>query len=327
MDAHCVRVPRERGEETRRALAEADLVAEDVEIVAEDGAIYIPVVDPEGVPAEYDLVVRDLPERSLPEMPADILGYDPSYERLGDVVILDEDDPERAREIADAVDESALPVETVLDRASKIKGEQRIRDWTVLVGESTETVHREYGCEFALDLAEVYFSPRLATERHRVVEQIAPDEHVFDMFAGVGPFAIPAAARGATVVGTDINERAIEYFRENARRNDVDERVTAIAGDVREVAAEYENWADRIVMNLPHSADEFLDSAVELAGEDCVLHYYDIQHEDDPYGPGERAIRAAAEPAYDVTVEHTQRVRSYAPHEVNVCLDVRLTRA
>ena len=138
MDAHCVRVDRERGEEARRALAEADLVAEDVEIVADDGEIYIPVVDPESVPDEYDLVVRDLPERSLPEMPADILGYDPSYERLGNVVILDEDDPERAHEIAAAVDESALPVETVLDRASKIKGEQRVRDWTVLLGESTD---------------------------------------------------------------------------------------------------------------------------------------------------------------------------------------------
>jgi tRNA (guanine37-N1)-methyltransferase len=326
MDAHCVRVDRERGEEARRALAEADLVAEDVEIVADDGEIYIPVVDPESVPDEYDLVVRDLPERSLPEMPADILGYDPSYERLGNVVILDEDDPERAHEIAAAVDESALPVETVLDRASKIKGEQRVRDWTVLLGESTETVHREYGCEFALDLDEVYFSPRLATERHRVVEQIDPEEHVFDMFAGVGPFAIPAAARGATVVGTDINEQAIEYFRENARRNGVEEQVTAIAGDVREVAPEYANWADRIVMNLPHSADEFLDTAVEIAGDDCVLHYYDIQHEDDPYGPGERAIREAAEPAYDVAVETAHTVRSYAPHELNVCLDVRLSR-
>jgi tRNA (guanine37-N1)-methyltransferase len=80
-------------------------------------------------------------------------------------------------------------------------------------------------------------------------------------------------------------------------------------------------------MNLPHSADEFLDTAVALAGDDCVVHYYDIQSEDDPYGPGERAIRAAAEPDYDVTVERRHTVRSYAPHELNVCLDVRLTRA
>ncbi len=79
-------------------------------------------------------------------------------------------------------------------------------------------------------------------------------------------------------------------------------------------------------MNLPHSADEFLDTAVSLAGDDCVIHYYDIQHEDDPFGPGEDAIRSAAEPEYDVTVETRREVRSYAPHELNVCLDVRLTR-
>ncbi|MFB6233236.1 MAG: class I SAM-dependent methyltransferase family protein, partial [Haloarculaceae archaeon] len=190
----------------------------------------------------------------------------------------------------------------------------------------TETVHREYGHEFLLDLDAVYFSPRLATERHRVVEQIDADEQVIDMFAGVGPFAIPAASRGAEVVAVDLNETAVDYCRENARRNGVADRVTAIAGDVRDVAADYGGWADRLVMNLPHSADEFLDTAVELAGDDCVIHYYDIQHEDDPFGPGIEAIRAAAEPTYDVTVDTEHVVRSYAPHELNVCLDARLTR-
>ena len=103
--------------------------------------------------------------------------------------------------------------------------------------------------------------------------------------------------------------------------------MTAIAGDVREVTAPYADTADRLVMNLPHSADEFLDTAVALAGDDCVIHYYDIQHEDDPFGPGTRAIREAAGDAYAVTVETERVVRSYAPHEYNVCLDVRLTRA
>jgi tRNA (guanine37-N1)-methyltransferase len=57
-----------------------------------------------------------------------------------------------------------------------------------------------------------------------------------------------------------------------------------------------------------------------------VLHYYDIQHEDGRFEAGEAAIRAAAEPEYDVTVETRHTVRSYAPHEFNVVLDVRLTR-
>jgi tRNA (guanine37-N1)-methyltransferase len=326
MEAPCVRVPREDGEATRRALAADDLVAEEAEIEFEEGHLYIPVTDAAVVPDEYEMVVRDVAERVTQVMPAELLDFDPSYERLGDIVIVDEDDPERARAIADAVAESDISAKTVVDRASKIEGELRIRDWDVLAGEETKAVHREYGNEFALDIAEMYFSPRLATERHRVTEQVEAGERVFDMFAGVGPFAVPAAKRGAAVVGVDLNECAVEYLRENAERNGVADRVTALAGDVRDVAPDYEDWADRVVMNLPHSAGEFLDTAVALAGDDCVLHYYDIQHEDDPYGPGERAICEAAEPAYEVTVETRRTVRSYAPHEVNVCLDVRLSR-
>ncbi|MBP2251754.1 tRNA (guanine37-N1)-methyltransferase [Halarchaeum solikamskense] len=327
MHAPCVRVPTEEGEATRRRLADADLVDESLDIVVEDGALYIPVTGQDAVPDGLRVVERDVPERETPTSPADLLGFEPSYERLGDVVILDEDDPARAARIADAIVESNVRAETVVNRASKVKGETRVRDWDVLVGESTETVHREYGCEFVLDIAEVYFSPRLATERHRVVQQVADGERAVDMFAGVGPYAIPMARAGAEVVATDINDRAIDYLRENAERNDVADRITAYAGDVREIADDYAGWAERLVMNLPHTAQEFLDTAVALAGEECVLHYYDIQHEDERYAPGEAAIRDAAEPAYDVTIETRHTVRSYAPHEYNVCLDVRLTRS
>ncbi|UPV73251.1 class I SAM-dependent methyltransferase family protein [Halorussus limi] len=342
MEVPCVRVERERGEETRRRLADRGLLAAEFEIEVEDGFLYLPVTDAEAVPEELEVVSRSVGERETPDAPADLLGFEPTYERLGDIVIVDEDDPATAREIADAVMASDVPAKTVVNRASKVKGELRVRDWEVLVGDGTETVHREYGCEYLLDVAEVYFSPRLATERHRVAEQVSADERAFDMFAGVGPFVVPFAKRGAEVVGVDLNERAVEYLRENARRNDVADRVTAIQGDVRdvvsgssrpqgsdgirEIAPDYADWADRVVMNLPHSADEFLDSAVELAGDDCVIHYYDIQHEDDPFGPGEAAIRAAADPEYEVDVETRHVVRSYAPHELNVCLDVRLSR-
>ncbi|WP_058365891.1 class I SAM-dependent methyltransferase [Haloparvum sedimenti] len=329
MSVPCLAVAREHGETVRSRLAEADALDGDHEITVEGDTIYIPVTDPAAVPGdlEGEVVERDPAARESPESPADILGYEPSIERLGDVVILDEDDPERAAEIAEAVLASHVPCETVVNRASPIEGELRVRRWEVLAGNGTETVHREYGHEFLLDIAEVYFSPRLATERHRVTEQVDAGEHAFDMFAGVGPYAVPMAAKGAEVVACDLNERAVAYLRENAERNGVADRITAIQGDVREVAEDWTGWADRLVMNLPHSADEFLDAAVALAGEECVLHYYDIQHEDDPFGPGERAIREAVADAggeYEVTVETEHVVRSYAPHELNVCLDVRL---
>jgi tRNA (guanine37-N1)-methyltransferase len=350
VNAPCVRVPREAGEETRERLVDAGLFDGDRQIAVEDGEIYVPVVDADAVPADLAVVDRATGGRDSQTTPADLLDEPPTYERLGDIVVIDEDDPEQARAVADAVVASDVPCETVLNRASKVTGEYRVREWERLAGESTETVHREYGHEFLLDPTAVYFSPRLATERHRVVEQVGSDERVLDMFAGVGPFAVPAASRGAEVVAVDANPAAIPYLRENARRNGVADRLTAVEADVRRVVsvdetdavdsgdttdsgdtdtADYRDWADRLVANLPHSADEFLDTAVAIAGDDCVLHYYDIQHEDDPFGPGARAIRAAvaaSEDDYDVTVETEQVVRSYAPHELNVCLDVRLRR-
>jgi tRNA (guanine37-N1)-methyltransferase len=328
MSVLCVRAPRRNGEEIRRRLAASGALSGEHVIEVDDGDIYLPLdpaVDPATLDSEFDIVERDVDRRETQTFPQDILGFEPSYERLGDIAIIDEENDERARRIADAIRESDLPAETVVNRISPIEGELRIREWDVLAGGDTEIVHREYGCAFELDIEEVYFSPRLATERHRVIESVQPGEHFFDMFAGVGPFVVPAAKRGAECVGVDLNPTAIEYLRRNAERNDVGDRVTAINADVREVSG-YDGWADRIVMNLPHSADEFLETAVELAGDDCRIHYYDIQHESDPFGPGEAAIRDAAEPKYEVEIETRREVRSYAPHELNVCLDARLVR-
>ena len=328
MTVSCVAVARERGEAVRTQLAEAGVLDGDHQIAVDDGTIYLPVTDPAEVPDQLaDRVVeRDVATRDRQRTPADVLGFEPSLERLGDIVIVDEDDPSRASAIADAVMTSDLPCATVLNRASPIEGAHRVREWDVLAGEDTETVHREYGHAFALDVARVYFSPRLATERHRVTTQVSAGECVVDMFAGVGPYAVPMADRGADVVACDLNEVAVAYLRENAVRNGVDDRVTAVGGDVRATTDTYADTADRLVMNLPHSADDFLETAVSLAGDECVVHYYDIQHDADLFGPGRRAIQKAAGSTYDVSVETERVVRSYAPHEENVCLDVRLTR-
>lgn len=326
MERPCVRVPHAAGEETRRDLDGRGLRDHDHEIARGDDYLYIPVVNPESVPDPYTVVTHDVDVREGQAMPSDLLDFEPSYERLGDVVILHEDDHQRAERIAAAVMASDLTAKTVINRASPIRGEERVREWDVIRGGDTETVHREYGCEFVVDVAAVYFSPRLATERHRVIEQVGPDEQVVDMFAGVGPYAIPMAKRGATVVAVDVNESAIEYLVENARWNGVTDRLTAIHGDVREVADGYVDWADRIVMNLPHSADDFLETATRLAGDTCTIHYYDIQDADAPFEPGEAAIRSAAGESYAVEILTRRPVRSYSPHETNICLDARLTR-
>lgn len=325
MCASCVRVAREDGEAARRMLAELNILDYTHQIESEDGWLYIPVTATSEVPAEYTIEKRDLPARDQHTTPGDHLSFTPTYERLGDIILVEEPDDTRAEAIKDAILASDFSVRTIVRKASEIRGNKRIRDWDVLFGTETETTHREYGYSYTLDIEEVYFTPRLATERKRVTSQVDPTDKVFDMFAGVGPFTIPMAARGADVIATDINETAIEYLLENAEANDVLEDIHAVAGDVRDIASSYTSWASRIVMNLPHSADEFLATAIQLAADDCVIHYYDIQPEDDPFSHGEARITNMASPEYSVSIDNRRTVRSYSPREVNICLDVTLT--
>ena len=70
------------------------------------------------------------------------------------------------------------------------------------------------------------------------------------------------------------------------------------------------------------AASAVIDGKIYVVGG----RHYDIQHEDDPFGPGLAAVEAAAGDDYDVEVLEEKVVRSYAPHEYNVCLDVRLRR-
>ncbi len=322
----CVRVDRDAGEATRRELETLGVRDRSARIESDDAHVYIPVSDPTAVPDTYELVEREVDPASEQTLPEDHLAFTPTYERLGRLVLLQEDDPERAERAAAAFMQSDLPVDAVLNKTSAVSGTERVAEWALVAGATTETDHTEYGATFRVDPTEAYFSPRLATERQRVIEQITPGERVFDLFAGVGPFAVRAAMAGAEVVAVDINPAAVQRCRENAKRNGVADRVTVHEGDVAERAEDYPDWADRLIMNLPHSAAAYLGVARTIAGDRARLHYYDIQPEDDPFDPGAAAIRTAFEPEYAVTVATRQVVRTYAPGVLNVCLDADVQR-
>ena len=322
MDVPCVVVDRTAGERTRRRLVAAGLLDRGYAIDADDASVYLPVTDAAAVPQDLDVCTHGVEPRDQQTTVAELLGYHPSFERIGEIAVIDEDDPETAAAIADAIMAADLPVSGVLNRRSPIEGTHRVRQWDRLAGESTVTTHREYGYAYTVDLATAYFSPRLATERRRVTTQVTAGERVFDMFAGVGPYAIPAADRGAEVVAVDINPAAAALLSENAARNQVD--LTVHTADVRTLTDSFAGWADRVIMNLPHTAGKFLPTALEVAADGAILHYYDFQPRSDPFAPAVETIRASL-PA-DVTLEllETQEVRSYSPERVNICVDVQL---
>lgn len=119
----------------------------------------------------------------------------------------------------------------VLNKVSKLEGEHRVADFELLLGETTETIHRENGYAYKLDVKKVFFNPRLYSERRRVASKIKSGENIIIPFAGVGPFVLPAAGKGARVYAIEINPDACVCLRENIRINRLEGQVTIIQDD------------------------------------------------------------------------------------------------
>lgn len=246
-----------------------------------------------------------------------------SFDIIGDIVILEI--PEDLEEFKYIIGEAALNFtkrKAVFRKKSEIKGIIRTREFEHLAGEDiSETIHQEFGCKLMLDVKKVYFSPRLATERKRVADNVKDGEVIVDMFAGVGPFPVLIARnRNVKIYGIDINPEAYRYMKENIELNKVQSKVIPIFGDVREVLKENKIKADRIIMNLPGSAYEFLDSAIASIKNGGIIHYYEFAS--DFNGAIER-LENAAHPR-KIEILDKRKVKSKSPGIWHIAVDARV---
>jgi len=65
----------------------------------------------------------------------------------------------------------------------------------------------------------------LATEHQRIVQSLMCGDVLYDVFAGVGPFAIPAAKKGCHVYANDLNSESVHWLRQNLDVNKVTDKV------------------------------------------------------------------------------------------------------
>jgi tRNA (guanine37-N1)-methyltransferase len=173
-----------------------------------------------------------------------------------------------------------------LAKSGAVEGVYRLRNFEVIAGvEKTVTVHREYGCAYHVDVAKAYFSPRLSSEHNRVATQIEEGETVVDLFAGVGPFAIQIAKKheDVKIYAVDVNPDAIALLKRNVALNRVEIQVVPILGDARQViSGQLTGVADRVIMNLPETAIEYVDVACDaLRAEGGIMHYYEFTRASD----------------------------------------------
>lgn len=321
MESRYIRVPKNRGEQVRRELIELEVIDKNLKIKREDDDVLIPVIRPiEG----YETDLGDFEELITVQSPAEILGFSPAYEQIGDIAIIDRHEPQ-AQKVAQVLLKQNR-IKTVLQAETSVIGEYRTRSVSILAGERrTETLYKENECRYLLDLSKVYFTPRLSTERARIADQIHGGDTVVDMFAGVGPFSILIAKRfpGAHVIAIDKNPDAVRYLKENVKLNRV-RNVEIREGDAREDLKDV-SGADHVIMNLPHSAIEFLDAAFGVVKNGGVIHFYAISHEDDLFDGLLKKINGAAIlSGFHIVPLEKRIVRPYAPYQFNICIDLQV---
>ncbi len=78
------------------------------------------------------------------------------------------------------------------------------------------------------------------------------------------------------VYAVDLNPEAVELLKVNVRVNRVENRVFPILADAREITStKLKDVADRVIMNLPETAIDFVDAACQaIKPEGGVIHFY-----------------------------------------------------
>lgn len=258
-----------------------------------------------------------------------------SYDLVGDVAIIRVHNVLEAKAplVAEAIMKTHKRVKTVLLQTSPVSGEFRLRDLQWVAGEKrTETVHKEFGCLYKVDLKQVYFSPRLSYERMRVAKLARPNEIVVNLFAGVGCFSILMAkfSKVDKIYSIDINPVAVHYMQENVALNKVGGQVVPILGDAKDIVeTQLRSVADRVLMPLPEKAYEYLEQAlIALKPSGGYIHYYAFEHAKKGESPIEKAKTRISKKLEKLKAKFdfssNRVVRATGPNWYQIAMDIQI---
>lgn len=175
-------------------------------------------------------------------------------------------------------------IKTVVNKANIIESEFRNFSLELLAGEPNyEVTVKENNCQYAFDFSKVFWNPRLVNEHNEIVKKVNPGDIVYDVFAGVGPFAVPLSRKKCQVHANDLNPDSFKWLKHNATLNKVLQYLHPYNLDGKEFiqtvvkkglvdfwnSEEDDDCRVHILMNLPASALDFLEAFQGLlVGED-----------------------------------------------------------
>jgi len=346
-ETYCVKVKKIDAENTRRKLISAGLLDHSFDIASSEDFIFFPV-KADAVKNKHpmleglNLTKHFLSKRSIrPHSLAKLFESEGlpttlthSFDIIGNIAIVEipkeitskriKEKEKIERKIAHTIMKIHPHIKTVMKKVGPVSGKYRIRKLTIIAGKkNSETVHKESGCIFKLDVQKVYFSPRLSFERQRISSLVKEGETVFVPFAGVGPFAIVIAKEhpDVKVYANELNPHAYRYLEENIKLNKT-WNVHPLKGDARKVAEAFQHIADRVVMPIPMSAPKFIDVAFKLAKKGAVVHFYHFT--DSKEGTLKFIKECAKRRKKRIEIMCVRKVRQYSPSINEYVVDFKI---
>ena len=261
-----------------------------------------------------------------------------SMDIIGDIAIIKippELLDERRFEFAKEIMKRMKYIRVVLRQVTPVEGVLRIRKFEYLAGEDRrETIYKEHGALYKLNVEKVYFTPRLSNERLRISRLAREGEVIINMFAGVGPYSILIAKNLGQVLvhSIDINPYAVEYHLANNLLNSVEDKIVVYRGDAADIIKKkLLDSADRVLMPLPEYAIQYLDYAVSALKERGYLHIYlhiPYKHDEkEALITSEQIVtKELSKRKFDVIYIKSNRVREVATRTLQVCVDVYIKK-
>jgi tRNA (guanine37-N1)-methyltransferase len=352
-ESSCIKVPKTFAQKTLILANKLEIADRELEVQQQLDTVHIPLIRNPSEEEEtkfraetpdFEIEVHFFPERKRRQktieeslenqLPPHLLAILPrALDVIGDIAIIEVPPELKAYEeqIGEAILKRHRNVLTVLAKAGAVSGTYRLREFTLIAGEQkTSTVHKEFGCTFHVDVAQAYFSPRLSHEHKRVASLVQQNETVVDLFAGVGPFSVLIAKHNKSVkiYAVDINPEAINLLKRNIRVNRVENRVFPILGDARQIVEKkLVGVADRVIMNLPENATEFVEAACEATKQaGGIIHFYGFVHLPDTLETMKLRFSEAVYKA-ERKVERflfAKTIRETAPYQLQFVLDAKI---
>lgn len=144
----------------------------------------------------------------------------------------------------------------------KLEGLSEGKGWYPLPGcsvpQTTSTLIRENQIEYQVDFENGQKTGFFLDQKYNrlAAARLAPGRRVLDCFTHTGSFALNAAKRGAAhVCAVDISAEAVEMAKDNARRNDLADKMSFLKANVFDLLSQWseegEKKFDYIILDPP----------------------------------------------------------------------------